>query len=305
MSSSGCLIGVAMPRCGGVERRRGARARSIEISRLEGPVEQERRRHIRPEQAFWPRTAAAADGRSTRRSSRRASPIRPRAGRATIRWPGACRRHAADDDRLRAGMEIVITPDTTYMLFGEPMNQLRRIYHRRPRMAGDDRADDLRLFDRAMGGYRRRRPLRHAGGRDPRHQGAAQLRFKRHAVPQGRQDRRPGAVLSRQGQSRHLMQRDHGRGQRADASLDGHAALPPHARAGVAGDHLRRGRAPAQHRQRGLLRQRRWFSDADPQGPAAAGLAAFRSIKKVERCEAEGGGRCIGFRSLGLIGTFW
>ncbi len=51
------------------------------------------------------------------------------------------------------GMEIVITPETTYMLMGEPMNQWRRIYTDGRTMAGGDCADDVRLLDRPMAGH--------------------------------------------------------------------------------------------------------------------------------------------------------
>ena len=97
---------------------------------------------------------------------------------------------------------------------------LRRIYTDGRAMAADDRATLQRLFDRPLGGHRRRRPLRHAGRGDPRHARgrvpSTTAAFRCMRTTDGRQ----GAHLFRQGEPGRPAGRDHHHRQRADASLD-------------------------------------------------------------------------------------
>ncbi len=73
------------------------------------------------------------------------------------------------------GMELVVTPQTTYIMLLEPHEPAAPDLHRRAGVAAADHALLPRLFDRHLGGRGPRWPLRRAPGRDPRDQGAAQL----------------------------------------------------------------------------------------------------------------------------------
>jgi hypothetical protein len=85
---------------------------------------------------------------------------------------------------MRAGMpqmmvgyepiEIIVTPQSTYMWMVY-MHEFRRIFYGWAELPGQDRAELCGLLDREMARYQRRRQIRHAGSRDPRLQGAADL----------------------------------------------------------------------------------------------------------------------------------
>ena len=70
-------------------------------------------------------------------------------------------------------VEIVITTKATYILFEILVFLAAQNSHRRARLAEGRRADLHGLFDRQMDRYRWRWPLRHAGDRDPQHEGAS------------------------------------------------------------------------------------------------------------------------------------
>ena len=98
-------------------------------------------------------------------------------------------------------MEIVVTPETTYILI-EHIHDSRRIFTDGRDWPTQSRADLRGLLDRQMDRRGRRRPLRRARGRDPRLQGPAHLRRQRPAAPRRQPDHRQGAHLSRQDRSR-------------------------------------------------------------------------------------------------------
>ena len=100
-------------------------------------------------------------------------------------------------------MEIVITPDTTHILL-EHIHDSRRIFtdgrawptdYIEPTLPG--------LFDRQVARHRRRRPLRHARGRDAQLQGSARLRCRRHSVASRQRDRGEGTHSLGQEQAGH------------------------------------------------------------------------------------------------------
>ena len=208
----------------------GRRIRLIEISGLEGPVAAARRRHqpghLGSEQGLGPQAGAAADAGVSgdlrgepQRSSWPAGRVPTRHGRCIpTGMPRMMLGDAADGNHHHARDHLHDVRD---------LQQLRRIFTDGRAWPENDRAELRRLLDRPMGGHRRRRPLRHAGGRDPRHQGPAQLRQQRNSVPQGQAGGRQGAHLPRQGQSERAAQRGHDHRQRADPALDGEAQLSP------------------------------------------------------------------------------
>ena len=70
-------------------------------------------------------------------------------------------------------MEIVVLPETTYILIDHAHRFPPPHLHRRARLAEEGRAELHRLFDRQMDRREGRRPFRRAGGRDPLPQGPA------------------------------------------------------------------------------------------------------------------------------------
>ncbi len=95
-------------------------------------------------------------------------------------------------------MDIIVLPEMTYIRM-TLMNELRRIHTDGRTWPTKADAELFRHLDRAVVGRGRRRPLRHAHGRDPRHEGAAHLRgHARHSAAQRQPDHRQGAHLSRQ-----------------------------------------------------------------------------------------------------------
>ena len=86
-------------------------------------------------------------------------------------------------------VEFVVTPDVTYILISHVNNSYRRVYHGRTQLVRGDRAHLCGLFDRQMGRREWRRPLRHAGNRNPQHQDSPRLRCQRPALPRGRRRR--------------------------------------------------------------------------------------------------------------------
>ena len=173
---------------------------------------------------------AAADAGISGASSKRTCATRPTAGRAPIRPTGASRPAMPRMMIAVQPMEIVITPDTTYVML-ELFNTLRRIYTDGRDWPKDVRAVLRRLFDRQVGGHRRRRPLRHAGGRDPRRSRARTATTA--AASRSTQDGE--AIVSERicpdkTNPNVLLQRDHHHRPRADAALDREAQLPPRAR---------------------------------------------------------------------------
>ena len=79
-------------------------------------------------------------------------------------------------------MEVIVTPNTTYMLI-EYLTQQRSDLHRRARLSEGFRAELHRLLDRQMGRSGCGWPLSGARGRDPPAQGTAHLRPQRCAAP--------------------------------------------------------------------------------------------------------------------------
>ena len=121
-------------------------------------------------------------------------------------------------------MEFVITPETTHILM-EHIHDSRRIYTDGRSFPEEHRAVVRGLFHRAMARPGRQRPLQRARGRDPRLQGAAHLRRRRHSAAQGQPDRHHRALPSRQGQQGRAGGRDHHQRPCPDAALDGDQAL--------------------------------------------------------------------------------
>ena len=115
---------------------------------------------------------------------------------------------------------FAVTPEATYLM-RDISNQFRRVY--------TDGRDWPAQLPHSANGYSigkwldtgRRRPLRHAGDRDPRAEESPQLRQQRAAVPRRQCRRDQGAAVHRQGRSRGHAQRDHRDRPRADPPLDG------------------------------------------------------------------------------------
>ena len=127
-------------------------------------------------------------------------------------------------------MEIVVMPDTTYILI-DHIHDNRRIHTdgrdfpanmaENPRFAGysigrwvdednDGRYDTLLVETRGMKGPRT-------------------YEMTRHSAARGQPDDHQGADLSRQDRSEHAARRNHHHRPCADPSLDRHQGLPPHA----------------------------------------------------------------------------
>ena len=198
-------------------------------SGLEGPVVSARRR------------ASAASGirpsaRAARRSRRSRRSIR-RSGRPASRAPtsggmgnlshGALHpvRHAADDDRVRA--------DGDHRHAGDDLHRCLRIsasFAASTPTAAPGRAtlkpSTARLLDRRVGGHGRRRPLRHARGRDAAASPAPHLR-RQHPDAQGRPDAssRSGLSLDKAKPANTMTNEVTDDRQRADAAVDGDAHL--------------------------------------------------------------------------------
>ena len=174
-------------------------------------------------------------------------------------------------------LEIVITPDITYVLI-DHIEHSRHIYtDGRPWPAeiepswvgysigkwidtdGDGRFDTLEIESRGFKG--------------PRAYDASGLPLAR-----GQRERLQGAHLPRQAGPRSPARRDHHHRPCADPAVDGDQELPPQSlsEGGMARVDLRREQSARRDRQGQLLPQRRRPPDAGAQGPGAAGPAVFQ-----------------------------